>query len=721
MSYDESENPGHRILVVDDNLKIHDDFRKIFRTRLSGEGADRLGALDAMESLILGASSVTPASTRPPFDVEFAQSGQDALAMVTAAMENGVPFATAFVDVRMPNGWDGIETIERLWGQDENLQVVICTAYSDHSWDEVHRRIGGSDHLLVLKKPFDEIEVLQMATTLSRKRAAEFELKRQVAAMQQQAVFTRRLGTDLNLLLESTGEGIYGIDRSGICTFINTAAASALGYTRDQLLGKNIHDVIHHHHADGSLYPREQCRIFEAHNSGTCCRVDDEVFWNRDGDPIPVEYGAFPIISGQSVTGTVVTFSNISERLRVTEELIAAKRAAEAANRAKSLFLAQMSHEIRTPLNGTIGMMNLLEHTTLDPTQARYVRIAKSTSDALLSVINDILDLSKIEAGKVELRIEDFSLRELLQKSVDVVVPLASEKGLSLVTDLDPSIPLFVRGDADRLRQVLINLLNNAVKFTETGSVNLSTTVVARNAPELSLGIKFSVVDTGQGIAADKLDRLFKAFSQIDDSHSRRHGGTGLGLAICRQLSELMGGTIGVESRPGHGSTFWFTATLARAKETLPDQATRNTDARPWVAPSGVRILLAEDNDLNQYIAGEYLKRGGYAFDVVADGSAAVTAAATGKYDLILMDCQMPGVDGYQAVRTIREAERHADSPRSAPLPVIALTANATSGDRETCLACGFDDYLPKPIEPQQLYAVIQKCLARGPNRCVAA
>ena len=392
------------------------------------------------------------------------------------------------------------------------------------------------------------------------------------------------------------------------------------------------------------------------------------------------------------------------------------------ASAAKSEFLANMSHEIRTPLNGVIGMLGLLGGTRLDDHQQRYAAVAHASAKALLALINDILDFSKIEAGKLDLDPVPFDLPGVAAEAVAVLSGPANAKGLALACHVDPAVARRRVGPADRVRQVLVNLIGNAVKFTDAGSVTLAVTADdggtdgSSGGPD---GVRFAVTDTGVGIPPDRLDRLFKSFSQVDASTTRKYGGTGLGLAISRQLAGLMGGTVGVRSDLGRGSTFWFTARLpvdpsATAAPPLLPAARPPSPAAP---PAGRRLLVAEDNEVNQMVVGELLRRLGYAFDLVGDGRAAVDAVAAGGYDLVLMDCQMPELDGFAAATAIRSAEAAAGRPR---LPVVALTANAIKGDRELCLAAGMDDYLSKPIDPQELAAKLQAWLPPADARHAA-
>ena len=387
----------------------------------------------------------------------------------------------------------------------------------------------------------------------------------------------------------------------------------------------------------------------------------------------------------------------------------AARDAAEAASRAKSDFLANMSHELRTPLNGVVGMLQLLTATPLSDDQRRYAATADASAAALLALINDVLDFSKIEAGKLVLDPVPFDVADATADAVAILAARAAAKGLAVSCVIDPAAAGRRVGPADRVRQVLVNLIGNAVKFTAAGSVTLTVT------PEPAEGedtIRFAVADTGIGIPADRIDRLFQTFSQVDTSTTRQYGGTGLGLAICRQLAGLMGGRVGVDSAVGHGSTFWFTARL-------PVDRTAAVPPPPAAVavPTGRRrhVLVAEDNDVNQMVVGEMLRRLGYGCELVGNGRAAVDAVAAaggGRFDLVLMDCQMPVMDGLEATAALRAAEVAAGTPR---LPVVALTANALQGDRERCLAAGMDDYMSKPVDVRALAAKLAAWVPADP------
>ena len=429
-----------------------------------------------------------------------------------------------------------------------------------------------------------------------------------------------------------------------------------------------------------------------------------------------------------TVIGLVVISRDVTDQKETETRLLASMEAAESAARANREFLATTSHEVRTLMSGVTGMTMLLQNTDLDDDQSEFVDTIRSSSSALLTVINDVLDYSKIESGRLDLEDEPFEVRALAAEAVRMVAQQASGKGLALEAEIDDGVPETVRGDAGRVRQVLVNLLSNAVKFTSEGGVTVRVHMVAGDRP----GLAFAVRDTGVGIAADRLDAIFEEFTQAETSTARTHGGTGLGLAICRRLVGMMGGVLEAESAPGQGSEFRFTIALEgeSAAPSEPAWIARPADAcaAPAVEretppapsadePHGVvipmddivpmaRVLLAEDNPVNQRVTKLTLQRLGYRPEVVDDGAQAVEAVRTGAYDVVLMDIMMPVMNGLEATAAIRKD--WGPNPRPA---IVALTANAMKGDRQNCLDAGCDDYLAKPVAPETLAATIERAI----------
>ena len=516
-------------------------------------------------------------------------------------------------------------------------------------------------------------------------------------------------------LVELSPDAIY-INLDEKIAYINAAGVRIFGADSPAaLLGTSFWDRLH---PDSHPIVRE--RLKHLHTMKTAVPLVEERYVRLDGTVFPVEVAAAPFMyRGKPAVQVVV--HDLTERKRVEEALSQARDAAEAASRAKSQFLANMSHEIRTPMNGILGMAQLLaEQAELTDRQRRYLSILKESGETLLRIIDDILDFSQIEAGQITLSETDVDVRRGVATTLQALMPQAQRKNLELTWRVAADVPTRLRGDPDRLYQILANLVNNAVKFTERGSVCVD--VVRADAGETghdatqSCRLRITVRDTGIGISEQAGAHLFQPFSQADGSTTRKYGGVGLGLVISRQLVKMMGGEIGFESALGEGATFWFTVCLALPVDGTAPQSTAQSFQPEPQQPLAGRVLLAEDNPVNGLVAESMLESLGLEVSMAVNGAEAVAAWSSRPFDVVLMDCQMPEMDGFEVTAIIRTREA-AEPHRAARgrTPIIALTTSALPLDRERCLAAGMDDYLPKPFTRDDLHKMLKRWL---PGQC---
>jgi len=526
----------------------------------------------------------------------------------------------------------------------------------------------------------------------------------------------------VRLLLDSTAEAIYGMGLDGRCTFANPACIKMLGYDDiNELLGQNMHGLIHYAYPDGSPYPQANCHIYQAFEKQQGTHIDDEVLWRKDGTSFPAEYWSYPMQQEEETVGLVVTFLDITERKEFEQALKESKEAADAANLAKSQFLTSISHEIRTPMNAIIGVADHLKNTKLSEQNRQLVSVLNKSANGLLELINDVLDLSKIEAGQMVTNEVDFNLSVLIYEVISIMEVTANKKGIKLKKEIDPLIPEQVQCDLKCIRQVLINLIGNAIKFTKKGEISI--TVKPYNQVDSShskampypknkeCSICFTIKDTGIGIAADRLDDIFNRFTQADGSITRSYGGTGLGLTISKKMVELMGGKIWVESELDKGSTFYFTVHCKPATKHLADvneakdkkiAATINPVDNHLSRP--LNILIVDDSEDNILLMRLYLKTTQHQTDFVENGELAVQRFKKKNYDIVLMDMQMPVKNGYDATREIREWEKQEGKKIT---PIIAVTANALRSEEQKCFDAGCSGYLSKPFKRDQLIETI--------------
>ncbi len=501
-------------------------------------------------------------------------------------------------------------------------------------------------------------------------------------------------------ILNSAGDGIFGIDVNGMATFTNPATESILGYANEELIGKYLHSIIHHSHANGEFYRHEHCPILEVLTSGKANRVSNELFWRKDGTSFPVEYVSTPIIEEGNLTGAVVAFQNITDRKNSEKNLNQAKLEAEAANQAKSIFLANMSHEIRTPMNAVLGYSQILERDpTLKPEHLKSISAIQKSGSHLMALINDILDISKIEAGRMALNETDFNLTELIRSLSTMFEVRCKEKNILWKIEGINERAIPVCGDEIKLRQVLINLIGNSIKFTDTGIINFQ---ISHTEDHI---YTFEISDTGIGIEQEVQEKIFEPFLQ--DVNASQKGGTGLGLAISKKQVELMGGDLKLTSEIGKGAKFYFSISLPPAKSIFSSEIQPKHSSRtPHVSrDKKLTALVVDDIETNRDILAKILIGFGIQVRSAKDGQEAVNFVFKQKPDLIFMDLRMPVMDGFEATQKIREKFSEKE------IKVIAITAAAFAHQQQDAMDIGCDYFISKPFKIETIIDCIVELL----------
>ena len=581
------------------------------------------------------------------------------------------------------NGFDFIDKVSKLG---VNTPSILLTGMDNFETDNKALEQGVADYLVK-----NEIT----SSLLSRSIRYAIERKRIEATLKDREERFRNLfeGAPDAILLADTVTGII-IDA-------NPAAENLLERNKNQLIGTHQSKL---HSIDNNKFGGLTFTEFvnNLKNSINPIKVET-ILLNSKGENIPVEMtSSLIIIDGRSVIQGIIR--NITERKKFEAELIKAKDIAESATKSKSRFLANMSHEIRTPMNGIIGMANILKTTKLNSEQQDHLNLISISANNLLAIINDILDLSKIESDQLTMENIDFDLIENINDIIKILQIKTNEKGIDLKINYTNNIPQFIKGDPVRLNQIILNLINNAIKFTEKGSVEVFVSKISENTNKIKL--HFKIIDTGIGISKEGQKKLFKEFSQVYSYTTRKHGGTGLGLAISKKLSEKMNGEIGVESELGKGSTFWFTVEveIGSSPEKLGSEISELNNIE---VGKSLKILIAEDNLINQKVAKMTLEKLGHIVDLAENGEIAVEKFLANEYDIILMDVQMPVMNGIDATRQIRKIEEAIN--KSKGIRIVAMTANVMKQDKEEYLASGMDDFVSKPFKINELINILEK------------
>ena len=625
-------------------------------------------------------------------EASFAKSGAQALRIAARA-----DFQLAILDLNLPD-MNGFEVGQRIHELQPQCALIYCSAHNERSHRDRAFNEGAIDFI---EKPFEVSATRQRLATHLERLALRAQIRQEI--------------DKLDKMVASIPDAVISADPQHRIVTWNVAAERIFGLPAAAALGQALDAFVPE--AAAVIDRARQRPDGAAQDAGALPGTTPQqtTALGADGRALQVEMNISEWVQDGQTYFTLIV-RDVSERLRLVEELKIAKEEAERASQAKSTFLANMSHEIRTPMNAVLGLTHLALRQATDERGRDYLERIQQSAQHLLGIIDDILDFSKIEADKLSLEHIGFSLAAVMENFSNLIVDKATAKGLSLDIDIAPDVPDALVGDPLRLGQILINYGNNAVKFTERGEIHVRVEVLARGEHDVVL--RCAVRDTGIGLSEEHRQRLFQSFHQADPSTSRQYGGTGLGLAIAARLADMMGGQVGVDSRLGEGSTFWFTARfgLDAAVALPPDGVGLPTpdggESLGLAAQGGrsLRVLVVDDNEVNLLIAGEMLSHAGVEVHTAEDGAQALQRLQAEPFDLVFMDMQMPVMDGLEATRRIRALT---DKPR---VPIVAMTANALPADRERCLQAGMDDVITKPIDPDRLVSVLRRWAGSTPN-----